>query len=279
MAGSNEAAGSAKSLTERPYREVNLVADSVHLRRSEPMLTEHAGSVSVIDIHFSTVPMGYLNDLVERRHAAMEREHAVSNDQFVLGIRCAEERLQVLDVQVVVKPEPGAVAEEARGGHCQPINDAGVDQLVEEDLDAGKVDVRVEGMHQTPEGAPHKGRYDASIRQIAGREDDCVLPSLEPGDTGLQLLVQRLRTRGKSGAAGTEPIVGESGTRCLNHCRVLREPEVIVGREVDAFPSLDAYAPGFCETTDLLDPRIVPALFEQSHYCAGHIADHCNHLP
>ena len=83
------------------------------------------------------------------------------------------------------------------------------------------------------EAAPvHEGRDDACVRLEAAREQEAGRPGREVGERGLEALVD-LESAGhetRGGRAGPERFARPRRPR--DHVGIAREPEVVVGREV-----------------------------------------------
>ena len=144
------------------------------------------------------------------REVAVHREDAVGDDHPGAGPgRRDQLRLQVGHVGV-----PVAVA--GRLGEAHPVDDRRV----------------VEGVGDDRVLRAEEGLEDAAVRVEAGGEQDGVLGAEERRELRLQRLVQGLGPADEPDAGHPEAPPGERVGRRGDHPRVVGEPEVVVGAEV-----------------------------------------------
>ena len=164
----------------------------------------------VVDEHERVVRVGQVADLGERRDVAVHREDPVGHDDPSAGTGCRDElRLEVGQVAVLV-------AEPLRLREPDAVDDRRVVELVADD--------RVVGAEEHLE--------HAAVRVEARREEDRVVVAQERRHPALELEVQLLRAADEPHAREAVAPLVETAVRGLDDARVVREPEVVVGAEV-----------------------------------------------
>jgi len=123
-----------------------------------------------------------------------------------------------VEVFRVVVPE----AQELRAREERAVQLAGVAELV--------------GENAVP--APEQGGDDPRVRLVAGIEDQGRLASLEHRHAVLELVVDRQVPAHQAGRPGPDAVAVERLPRRRDQRGVGRQPEVIVGGEVDVFPAV-----------------------------------------
>ena len=204
------AARAAERLAERAGQHVDASHDAAVLVRAAPARAHEPGRVRVVDDDGRAVAVGELADAGQRRDRAVHREHAVGHDEArarALGL--AQPGFELAEVAVVV-------AQALRLRQADAVDDARVVERVRDDrvLLAGQ---RLE---------------QAAVGVEAGRVEDGVLGAEEGREPALELAVHGLGPadeahRGHAVAVAVERGVGRGDDR-----RVVREPEVVVGAEV-----------------------------------------------
>ena len=213
LRGGIAAARPAQRLAQRAGGDVHPVHAAAEFMRAAPGRAEEAGGVAIVEMDDRAVFLGQVADLVEPGDIAVHREHAVGGDHLearARGVGGLKLCLQVRHVVVLV-----AIALRLAEPHA--VDDAGVVELVGND--------RVFGAQQHFEQAP--------VGIEAGRVEDRVLEAEEPAEARFGFLVQVLRAadeahRRHAVAMGVEPFA-----RRIAQPLVARQPEVVVGAQVD----------------------------------------------
>ncbi len=207
------ARGAAERLAQRAGDDVHAPRHAAVLGRAAPACADHADRVRIVDHHQRIEARGDVADRVEARDDAVHREHAVGGDQLearAVGIGLAQLALEILEVVVGVAVAP-------RLAEADAVDDRGVVQRVGDH----RVLLAEDGLEQAAVGVEARGIQD----RVLGAE--------EGAQPLLQLAVQRLRAadeahRGHAEAEAFQPLARGGDQRGM-----VREPEVVVGAEVD----------------------------------------------
>ncbi len=175
---------------------------------------QEAGGVGIVDHQHRPVPFAGAGDVRHRRKVALHREDGVGHHEPAAGVDRAECPFQVGHVGVPVDGDPGP-------REPAPVDDARMVQLVRED-----------GV--LPSG---QRRDRAGVGQVAGREDDRVLASLQPGQRRLQAPVRFAGARHEPGGAAARTPPSGGGRSRPAKARIGGETQVVVGAELDHPPA------------------------------------------
>src|SRR6516162_369938 len=69
---------------------------------------EHAGAVGIVDIDHGVPPLGEAQQIGDRRDVAVLAEDAVGHDDLGCGRRPAQQRLEMIEVDVMIAVSPRA---------------------------------------------------------------------------------------------------------------------------------------------------------------------------
>ena len=175
---------------------------------------QQAGGVGIVDHQHRPVPFAHAGEVRHRREVALHREDGVGHHEPAAGVDRAECPFQVGHVGMPVDDDP-------RAREPAPVDDARVVQLVRED---GVL-------------TPGQRRDRAGVGQVAGREDDRVLASFQPGQRRLEAPVRFAGARHEpGGTAARSPPSGRGRSRPAQ-ARIGGEPQVVVGAELDHLPA------------------------------------------
>ena len=169
VAGGERAVGAERG-RERADDDVDLALEAGGGDRAAPVRADRAEAVRLADHDAHVVAVGERDDLLQRGAVAVEREHAVGDDQRRAAVGVAQPPREVLDVAVVV--EEGLRAREAAA-----VGDRGVAEAV------GEHDLAALGQR----------RDDPEVGEVAGAEQQRALGAEEVRDALLQPAVQRHR--------------------------------------------------------------------------------------
>ncbi len=202
----------ADGLRQRPDLDRDATVEIEMVDAASTRATEDAGRVGVVDHHCGTELLGRLDDAGQRRDVAVHREDAVGHDEDQ-SIRpgrpgLAQDVAQRLDV---------LVREDLAGslGEAHPVDDRGVVELV------GHDEVALAGDR----------RDHARVRREARLERQDRLGSLELGELGLELLVQRHRSGDRPDRAGAGSVVLDRLQRSRPEPGMIGEAEIVVRRQ------------------------------------------------
>ena len=176
----------------------------------------------IVDHDQRAVLVREIANFLQRRDAAIHREHTVGRDEACAAI------LRLLQVLFELREISIRVAQSTRFAQPDAIDDAGVVERVGDD----GILFAEHGFEQATVGIPTGGIQDG------------VLGSEEARQRGLELLVHGLRAADEAhrGHAITEPV--EGAVRSLADRRVIRESQVIVSAQVDDVRVIGADLPG-----------------------------------
>ena len=175
-------------------------------------------SVRVVHRDHRTELLGGLHDLRQPGDIAVHREHAVRDDQSAsrLGGMFPELRPKILDVGVPVAQGP-------RLGEPAGIDNRGVVQRVAED----QVSL-----------ARH-GRHHGKVAAEAGLHGDGGLGALESSQLPFELQMNVHRPRDGADGPRTDPITVDKLSGPCTDARIVGQPKVIVGAEVQVPLAVD----------------------------------------
>ena len=176
-----------------------------------PCSPDEPDRVRVVDHHHGVVALGELADLTQRRHVAVHREHAVGRDEPPPGAGSLLQ--QLLEVRHVAVAVPVALC----GAEPDAVDDGGVVELVAR--------YRVLLVEQ--------GLEQPSVGVEARRVKDRVLGPKELRHSLLEVLVDLLGAADEAHACHpvAPPVQRLPGSG--HHPRVVGEPEVVVGAQVE----------------------------------------------
>ena len=166
----------------------------------------------IVHHHQGVVPVRKITDLPQRRDHAVHGKHAVSRDQFEARPgrgSLAKIPLQIREVSVPVAVPP-------RLAEPDPVDDAGMVEFV---ADHGVL-------------RPKQGFEQTTVGVEARAVEDGVLGPEEFAQPGLELLVDLLRPADEAHARQPVTPLVQRGMRRLAHPGILRQPEIVVGAQV-----------------------------------------------
>ena len=205
------AAGAAQGLAERTRHDVDAIHDAAIFVRAAAVGADEAGGVRIVHHDQRPVPIGQVTDIFEFRDGAIHREHAVGRDQTHSGIlRVLQGLLELIHVVVGIA-QPASLAE------ANSIDDAGVVQGVADD---GILIVQ-------------QRFKETAVGVEAGRIQNRVLHRQVGTQALLEFAVNALRSADEANRGHAVAVAGERIVRGRDHRRVIGEPEIIVGAEVD----------------------------------------------
>ena len=165
----------------------------------------------VVDDHGCPVALREIADARQRCDRSVHGEHAVGHDEAGARVaRLHEARFELDQVAVVVTQAPCFRQADA-------VDDARVIERIRDD--------RVLLVRQRLE--------QAAVRVEAGRVEDRILGAEEFGEAALQLAMDGLRAAYETHGSHSVPVAVEGRVGSGDDSRMVREPEVIVGAEVD----------------------------------------------
>ena len=214
--GDEAAHAAAERLAEGAGDDVDALPRAGQRRRAASLLAEMPGRVAVVDQHQRAIAVGEPADLLELRHIAVHREHAVGGDQLearAAGVGLLEPVLELVHVGI-----GEAIAARLREPHA--VDDRGVIEAVGND--------RVVLVHERLE--------HAAVGVETGGEHDRVVLAEVFGDRELELAMQRLR-------AADEPDRGHAEAEFFHRprcggddIRMVGEAEIVVGAKIERLP-------------------------------------------
>ena len=204
VAGRERAVG-AERLTERADDHVHLILEAAFGQRAASARSHRPEAVRLVHQHPHAVALRELDDLLERRHVAVEREHRVGGDQRRARVRLREPPGEVLGVAVVVHEYLG------------PREPAAVDQRGVVEL-VGEHDVARAGQRGD----------DPGIGEEARAEQERAVAPHERGEPLLEAAVNGHRSRREPGGAGAHPPAHRGLRGGLANPRVIGQPEAVV---------------------------------------------------
>ena len=176
-------------------------------------LAHEARGVAFVDAQERAVAVAQGADLVQLRDRAVHGKHTVGEHQLearAFGIGLLQATLQVGHLVVLVAPALGLAQANA-------VDDGGVVELVADD----GVGLAQQRFEQTAVGVK------------SGRVQDGVFGAQESGQTGFQGFVQVLCAANEAHRTQAITVGAQGFVRGLDHGGVAREPEVVVGAQVD----------------------------------------------
>ena len=167
--------------------------------------------MGIIDHHQGAVPLGQSADLAQAGYRSVHGEHAVGGDQAHPGVlRVLQRRFELVHVVV-------GVAQPPRLAQADAVDDARMIQRIADD----RILLVEQGFEQS------------AVRIEAGRVQDRVLHGQIPAEPLLQFAVHALRPADEAHRGGAVAVTVESVMGGLDHGRMVREPEVVVGAQID----------------------------------------------
>ena len=188
------------------------------LVRAAAVGADESDGVRVVDHDHRVVTLGQLADLRERRHVAVHREHAIRDHHAETCLRAVLQlALEVVHVAVGVAESFGLAKPDA-------VDDARVVQRVGYD--------RVPLVEQRLE--------DPAVGVEAGRVEDRVLGAQELGQRRLELFVHLLRAADETDRGHAVAPAIQRFPRRRDNCRMIGQPQVVVGAQVQHITFRDA---------------------------------------
>ena len=206
----------AEGLAEGAGQDVDPVHDAEVLGRAAAPGAHEADGMAVVDHDERPVALGQIADLAQRRDEAVHREDPVGHDELEARPRGRGLGEPCVEVRHVAVPVPKA----PRLAQADPVDDRGVVQLV---ADHGVL-------------LAEEGLEDAAVCVEAGRVEDRVGGAEEGAQARLELLVDLERAADEADGGHAVAPALERGVRGGDHLGMVREPEVVVGAEIEHAP-------------------------------------------
>ena len=173
--------------------------------------TDEAHGMRVVDHHHGVVLVGEIADRSEVGDHTVHREHAIGGDQPVASVGSLVQPLLQLGHVVVVVAQPSRLAQ------ADAVDDRGM----------------VEGIADHAILLVEDGLEETAVGIEARRVEDRVVGAEEPAELRFQLLVNGLRAADESNRGHAIAIGIERPACGLDHGRMISQPEVVVGAQVE----------------------------------------------